>query len=231
MMIASTNAEVCEVNEHGSYGIYTFYNNVDKIHFYYQLEYDTDIDNDTDLHNMQDALEREISNDILQTTSLFPQCAASSGRNLEVLGANPLTLLSRPRDRFSDKVCTSKSVRNSICKIVKGDITLMYEDDADSTTSLKKLEKDINNAIENGMDGDLKYAHSGVLAVNFLSEDEFRALPFTAASSGSFGMMLTLAVSVMAVGLVGGLGYKYRGRLGSRSGRDSMDWSTGSPVV
>ena len=70
MMIASTNAEVCEVNEHGSYGIYTFYNNVDKIHFYYQLEYDTDIDNDTDLHNMQDALEREISNDILQTTSL-----------------------------------------------------------------------------------------------------------------------------------------------------------------
>lgn len=164
----------CQVSSSGFYGDNTLSHNMTSE--YYRYEYQMEYKQNSDVNEILRDLEREISNSILASTSIFGECSSQRPRFLlrsksttRKASQNIIGLSSSPRDIITSGNCHEMILSDSACGVVKGILTLYYE--GNQSRRLDAID-DISRAIEDGMgNGSLALSNDNIINLDYLGSN------------------------------------------------------------
>jgi hypothetical protein len=176
---------------------------------------------DADIDGILIDLETAISNSVLSSTSIFPECALATGTSDQ---SSIIGLSSEPKDKAKSNDCSQVGdTRESLCVLVDGGLSLYYKQDKSRRRLQNEIENEIINTINDGMkDGSLLSANSNILGLSYIDgasisgsttsseeeEDEEPSLPRSRLTASNITFILVASCGAVAITALTAISYK-----------------------
>ncbi len=171
--------ENCTLTDKGFYGkkLSAHEQAIETINYYYEVLYDQG----GDFERIVYELDHLVGQKVLRSSSLFESCdmSTTTTRSVEV-NDGELELFSistRPHDEEAEKLCREEYDSAMKCAVIRGALTLFYNETSTDTAKMEEKVAEIMNIIKDTMQGDgLSDKIDGVDGVNYLDKHVFYGL-------------------------------------------------------